>query len=75
MANKKTSKLVSIIWDDAQSGTITRDEQITNYLIRRVSYGKLLYENDKCVVLINTEDNLGIEYTAIPRPWIIDIKT
>lgn len=64
------SKLVGIIWEDAITSSFKRSAPKEKYLITRTSYGKVYYEDENVIVLINTEDEQDIEYTAIPKPWI-----
>jgi len=67
--------LVSITWVDATEGSKSIDEidliSPEEFLIERISYGKLYKENKYAYVLITTEDRGLIEYIAIPKNWAI----
>lgn len=66
-------KLVKVKWIDATSAEVDINDISKNskdYLTIRYSFGQILVEDKEGIVLINTCDSQGIEYTAIPRSWI-----
>jgi len=73
---KKT--LVEVIWRDATStehnrefmDEVKKNNLMKELIIKQSTYGRLYYKDKKVVVIVNTEDNDRIEYTAIPGTWI-----
>lgn len=72
---KQIDKFVKVEWNDAAD----RDFDVGEYenlnpeefLVRRTTYGKLYKKNNATIVIIKTEDTVGVEFTAIPNSWII----
>lgn len=71
-------KLVEVEWIDACDGT-TEDTDLekinpASLLVIRKTYGKLLKEDEYAIIIGKTLDNVDIEFTAIPKCCISNIK-
>jgi hypothetical protein len=70
---KSVDKLVEVVLYDATAGeqTDNNPKSLKDYLTKRGSYGRIFQQDKDGIVLIQSEDELGIEYIAIPNTWII----
>ncbi len=68
-----------IVWMDAASGKTHMEnlkEAVANrngleFFCRAKSYGDVIYEDDKGVVLLQSTNETGaVDYIAIPKGWI-----
>ena len=81
MNNINKLSTVEVTWWDAQDTTEVDLAEATKrvageYLAKRVTYGKLLKEEDTAILIIRDycEDDRKCEITAIPTPWVVNIK-
>lgn len=68
--------MIAVEWFDAADGEAKAGKYETlepeDFCVIRTSYGKLLKENNKAILLARTIDADGdIEYTAIPKRMIL----
>ena len=67
--------LVEIIWVDVASGTEEGEiKSPKEYLAESRTYGRILGEDDKAILICHNENDFEVEYTVIPREWIKKIK-
>jgi hypothetical protein len=70
------NKIVEVTWMDAMGESKSPKSKIENVtpselLIMNKTYGILYKEDDKAVLIIQEDSIDDIDYTVIPKPWII----
>ena len=70
------NKIVEVTWMDAMGESKSPKSKIENVtpselLIVNKTYGILYKEDDKAILIIQEDSIDDIDYTVIPKPWII----
>ena len=68
-------RLVEIIWDDAASGQLYKEDfkSSVNLLYEQRTYGRIYNQDKKAITICTSENKCDIDYVVIPNPWIKEI--
>lgn len=76
--NKAIGKQVKVIWADAAGGQNIEKIELKgitprNLLVITETYGMFQSEDDRAILIIKEDSESTVDYTVIPKEWILEI--